>query len=442
MTDEGRLPIALIAYSCDPAKGSEYHLGWNWALHLSRLFELTVITHPRNEESLRKHGATRNGMAAFEFVALPRWIDPWRVLPEERFASVRYTAWQLLAVCRVMSLNRRRNFRLIHHCSWATLTGPTFAWLTGIPFIWGPIGGGQTTPMQLAGFLGVGEWRERLRNFRVKCTGAMPWVRMAARGARHCFVTNHETLAAVERLGISNISVMPDNAMSGVDQLSRALNREVKRPRIVWAGRFLPRKAPLLALEVHAEVLRTVDADLVFAGDGELRRRCEARARELGIQHRVTFLGQVPFEDMSRVLSGSDLMVFTSIRDSFPQVALEALARGVPAVLLRHHGAELLPRSAVITIPVSSPEETVRRFADAVVRVVSDSELRQNMSRAAVEEVRRSHLWSHRVEVMKRVYDSILDAESAGQRTGPAEKSAAVAAAHGASSRGTAAERS
>lgn len=421
MTDQAKLPIALIAYSCDPTKGSEYHIGWSWALHLSQLYDVTVITHPRNEQSLRRSGATDSGMAAFEIITLPHGLDPWRVSPEERFAWFRYTAWQMAAAYKVMSLNRQRRFRLIHHCSWGTLTGPTLAWLTGIPFVWGPIGGGQTTPMQLSGYLGRGAGWERLRNLRIKLMGAMPWVRMAARRARHCFVTNHETLNAIQRVGGKNVSVMPLDAIRDTAQLASVIRGENERSRIVWVGRLLPRKAPLLALEIHARVLRTVDAELVFAGDGDLRRDCEARARELGIQDRVTFLGQVAFEDIPAVLSQSDLMIFTSIRDSFPQVALEALAKGLPVVLLGHHGAELLPQSAVISIPVSSPVETVSNLAKAVVRVLTDSALREKMSHAAVEEIRRSHLWSHRVEMVNTVYESILAAESARTRVGQHE---------------------
>jgi glycosyltransferase involved in cell wall biosynthesis len=354
-----------------------------------------------------------SGMAAFEVVALPFFLDPWRAPLDDRFTRLRYTAWQLLAACKVLRLNRVKHFRLIHHCSWGTLTGPTFVWATGIPFVWGPIGGGQTTPMVLARFLGRGGNLERFRNFWVRCTAAMPWVKVTVRRARHCFVTNHSTLDAVQRLGGQNVSVLPLDAITNLEKLPIARGTNGSAPQIIWVGRLIPRKAPLLALEVHARVLQTLDARLVFAGGGELRKVCEARARELGIGNRVSFLGQVRFQDIPALLGASELMIFTSIRDSFPQVALEALASGVPVVLLGHHGAELLPPAAVVTIPVTTPEETVSSFAAAVVRVLSQPELKRNMSLNGLEEVRRNHLWSHRMETVTRVYDSILTAEDA-----------------------------
>ena len=44
----GRLRILLSAYACEPDRGSEPGVGWNWVRHLAREHEVWVITRSNN----------------------------------------------------------------------------------------------------------------------------------------------------------------------------------------------------------------------------------------------------------------------------------------------------------------------------------------------------------------------------------------------------------
>jgi hypothetical protein len=56
------------------------------------------------------------------------------------------------------------------------------------------------------------------------------------------------------------------------------------------------------------------------------------------------------------------------------------MAAGLPAVTLRHHGAALIATDeTALRIPPTSAAETTARFAEAIVRLAADSNLRTRL---------------------------------------------------------------
>ena len=47
--------VLLSAYACEPDKGSEPGVGWNWAQHLSNYFEVYVITRSNNNQVINDY---------------------------------------------------------------------------------------------------------------------------------------------------------------------------------------------------------------------------------------------------------------------------------------------------------------------------------------------------------------------------------------------------
>ena len=53
-----RLKVLLSAYACEPDRGSEPEVGWQWAVHLARRHDVTVVTRSNNR------GPIEHGLAA------------------------------------------------------------------------------------------------------------------------------------------------------------------------------------------------------------------------------------------------------------------------------------------------------------------------------------------------------------------------------------------
>ena len=99
---------------------------------------------------------------------------------------------------------------------------------------------------------------------------------------------------------------------------------------IVTVGRLIRSKNHALMIEALAT---TGSADrLVIVGDGPVRARLEAFCEAAGVAGRVTFLGAR--NDVDVILRAADAFVFASAFEGSPGVVIEALATGLPCVLV------------------------------------------------------------------------------------------------------------
>ncbi len=106
---------------------------------------------------------------------------------------------------------------------------------------------------------------------------------------------------------------------------------------------------------------------LDVVGDGELRARLEARARDLGLAERVTFRGELPKQEVAALMRAADLFVLPSTHETFGCVLIEAMASGLPAVATRVGGVpEVLVPAAGELVPARDP----RALADAIGRAL------------------------------------------------------------------------
>jgi glycosyltransferase involved in cell wall biosynthesis len=126
---------------------------------------------------------------------------------------------------------------------------------------------------------------------------------------------------------------------NGVDLgLFRPLDRESCRKVLGLQGsRWLLSVGNLVKLKGHdlaIEALKSLPSEVCLAivGEGEERRRLEARARDLGVADRVRFVGAVAQTALVRWYNAADVLVLCSSREGLPNVVLEALACGTPVV--------------------------------------------------------------------------------------------------------------
>jgi len=108
---------------------------------------------------------------------------------------------------------------------------------------------------------------------------------------------------------------------------------DAEGPVVLFVGRFAEGKRPGLAIEAFTEVLEEYpEAELYMCGEGPLRETVETNTRELGIESSVTFLGQVPYDEMPAVYRSANALVLPSRAEGVPRTIMEALSSGLPVV--------------------------------------------------------------------------------------------------------------
>src|SRR3954452_1134483 len=99
---------------------------------------------------------------------------------------------------------------------------------------------------------------------------------------------------------------------------------------LLFAGRHVPYKG----VDILLRALRQSTARAVIVGDGPERLRWEAMARELGVDGRVSFPGEVSDTELRRLMNACAALVLPSVTraEAFGYVQLKAMASGKPVI--------------------------------------------------------------------------------------------------------------
>ena len=401
--------VILVGHALSPRRGSEPGNTWNWAWELSQHVPVEVFAFPEYRKEVEEHLAENpNPRLKIRWVTL-RGFDPWRPEKGERGIRLHYLLWLREAYKVIRELTASTDGPVVvHHVSWGSASAPPPI-PQGSAGVWGPVGGGQVAPRAFRGFFGR-EWLgEAVRAFRVKALPYLPRWRQGVASVSRILVTNRETEVLLRKAGARNVLPFLDCGVPKGFGLSKPPNPKGERVsplRLLWAGRLEARKALPLALRALARL--QVPVELWVAGDGPLRADWEAEARRLGLEDRVRFFGRVPWVQMQELFRSTDAFIFTSLRDSFGSVVLEAMAFGLPVIVPDHQGVgTFVPNEAGIKVPVTTPETTIEGFARAIERMALDQEARNRMALAAWRFAQEER-WDKRAERMLNIYEELL----------------------------------
>ncbi len=154
---------------------------------------------------------------------------------------------------------------------------------------------------------------------------------------------------------------------------------DAQRPLVTYIGRVAHEKNIGFLVEVFRRVLASVpEALLVIAGEGPAREALRQQVAHLGLEGHVHFAGYLERDSaLLDCYAAADVFVFASRTETQGLVLLEAMAQGVPVVSTAELGTRsiLVPGSGALVVP-----EQQQEFAAAVVRVLSDAGVREELA--------------------------------------------------------------
>ncbi len=236
--------------------------------------------------------------------------------------------------------------------------------------------------------------------------------------------TFHRAGIPGERVHMIPVGVSVDRFRPAADPEDEAARLGWPRdvPRALFVGAVLERKGLDLLLDAWERVLRELpDAHLYVAGPHDFddaiqpgtqafADACRDRAGRPPLAGRVHFLGEQ--EDTAALYRAAQVFVFPSRMEGFPNVLLEALASGLPAVATR------IPGSTDVSVVDGTTgyvveQEDAAGFAERTVRLLTDGDTRRRFSRAARAEAETRYAFPIVARSHRDLYASLLE-ESAG----------------------------
>jgi glycosyltransferase involved in cell wall biosynthesis len=408
LPSERPLRILISAYACEPGRGSEPGIGWNWVEQSASFHSVWVLTRANNREPIEdrlRHTALPN--ARFIYVDLPRWARFWK--RGQRGFHLYYQLWQMAAYFAARKLHQSIDFDLVHHVTLGAYWKPTYLALLPVPFLWGPVGGGEVSPEGLRPAFGFrGKAFELARRVAQSCSRLDPFVHLTARKARWGLATTRETEKQMRRLGCSDVSVVSQAGLPSdeIEMLGRIPFRESRPFRIVSIGRLLNWKGFDLALQAFAKFhAKHPESEYWILGDGPERQRLSNLAKALRVDTSVRMWGQIDRSELHSKLAESDIVAHPSLHDSGGWACLEGMAAGKPVVCLDCGGpSSMVTMDTGMKIPPQSVAQVIGSLADEFERLACDRGLRFRMGVAARLRVRAHFAW----EVVGRVPDHVL----------------------------------
>lgn len=334
------MKVLLSAYACEPAKGSEPGVGWRWAIEIARRgHNVTVLTRANNRANIEAGIAASQDFPAdieFAYYDLPAWAMNLK----RRFHAVHlyYALWQWRVFFKAKQLHSATPFDLVHHITFVSIRNFSRMGKLGIPFVLGPLAGGETSPFWLRWRTG---WRGGLRDtFRDMVNSFSRFdvlLRMALNKAERVAVTSPQTLEFIPRKHRAKTRCV---LQIGIDNNSgQDVGVAGRHKRILYIGRFLYWKGMSIGIDAFAEALKkdtTLTITLVGRGpDGGRWRRLAERH---GIAERIDWIPWLSQTELAKIYAAHGVLLFPSLHDSGGQVVLEALSHGLPVVCLKLGG--------------------------------------------------------------------------------------------------------
>ncbi len=404
-----RHKVLISAYACEPGRGSEPGVGWNLAREMAKFHDLWVITRAINREVIEEELA-KNPVQGLHFIYfdLPKWFRTWENV---RYGvQIYYYIWQLGIYPLAKRVHCKVGFSIAHHITFVRYWTPSLLALLPIPFLWGPIGGGESAPKTFRkNFSAEGQRYERLRDLARWLGERDPLVKLTARKCKMALVTTRETYEQVLSLRATCIRVLGACALGEqeIDSLKEMFRQKSTPIRFISMGRLLHWKGFHLGLRAFDQSgLR--NSEYWVIGDGPERRRLKGIAYSLNVESRVKFWGNLSRNEALAKLGQSSILIHPSLHDSGGFVCLEAMAAGKPVICLDLGGpAVLVTEETGFKIQAHNPQQVVDDIAEAMKKLAASESLRKQMGYAGQKQVKDVFSWHVKANEFNRIYEKM-----------------------------------
>lgn len=380
--------ILLSAYACRPNRGSELGVGWRWASELAgsgnNVWVLTrSIFRPFIEEELRERPIERLQVIYYD---PPAWISP-----NGAGIYVHYYAWQMGVLPVARALCRSVRFHFVQHITLGVFRQPSFLPFLPVPFVFGPVGGGESAPAALRrAFPLRGRIIDQLRDATNWLANFDPFLRLLYVRAALILCKTEDTRNRIPRKYRHKAIVQREIGIGEAYDAPRAQTRVGTRGvfKVLYVGRLIYWKGLHLALSAFAKLkLDYPDARLTVVGNGPDGHWLKAQAQTLGVDTSVHWLDRVEHAELLHRYADFDVFLFPSLHDSSGNVVLEAMRGGLPVICLDLGGPPTMVDETcgqIVPARHSTPDQVVDGLHEALARFARDTDYLNRCSDGAI----------------------------------------------------------
>lgn len=411
MSDLVKSKVLISAYGCEPGRGSEAAVGWNWALQMSRYHEVYLITRRSRKKAIEaylKEEPVPN--LHFIYVDFPAWVI--RLKKGSVAMNLYYLAWQGLAFLKSRRLVAEKGIRLAHHVSFMSVTRGSFVPFLGVPSVIGPVGGLQTVP---SGGLKLirSKFAESIRNFGVR------FFRFNPIGAIPSSYADHIVLATGTNAGALPAGAREKTIVGlqiGTETVAARKPPASSDPFVFrWIGRMVDHKGFEIMID-SLVLLRDRHPDefarirVAVSGSGPLADDYRRQINEKDLEETFEFIAWLSTDEMNDLWDRCHGFLFTSLRETTGLALLEAMTRGVPPIVIDNGGpSEIVSEDSGIKVFGGTYDELVENYTAAMMCFLKDRKALLTMGEKARERALGYYSWEAVGQRMNMIYQDLLN---------------------------------
>lgn len=283
---------------------------------------------------------------------------------------------------------------------------PTFLPFFKIPFIWGPLGGGDAVPKA---YLKTFPLKQRIvqgSRYFLKATSFLnPLVSFPSKKAVAILARTENNTEVIPKKYRGKVKVILETAMTKDIFNYQRKKKDRNYFELIVTGRLVPFKNVITAVEALRFIPKNYRVHLTIIGKGPEKKRILEKIKKYGLEERIELIPEIPREEVLQKLTEADIYVFPSLREGGSWALMEGMAIGLPVVCLNWTGMNIITdENSAIRIEPSNPEQTPKDFAKAICRLMDDEALREKMGKSAKLRIQKAFNW----EVKGQFMDNLL----------------------------------
>jgi glycosyltransferase involved in cell wall biosynthesis len=313
--------------------------------------------------------------------------------------------WDINGLFRLRDFLRREPYRIVHtHTSKGGFVGRLAAAMAGVPVVVHTVHGfafSEQTPASTRRFYCMLEqiatrWCDRV-------VSVSEFHRQWALDLRIC--QPHQIIAIPN--GVADCGGSPI-----ADEMRRRMGVRDGELMLLSMARLASDKGLAYLIEAGAILAASHrPCRIVIAGEGPERARLESLARELKVDHMVTFLGFR--QDVAELLAACDMVVLPSLREGLSIALLEAMAAGktIVATDIGSHREVAAQAEMAVLVPPADP----KALSQAILKLAGDPAARLRLGAAARDLFERSYTEERMLNSYKQLYFDLLELKCPSQ---------------------------
>ncbi|NET07262.1 MAG: glycosyltransferase family 4 protein [Symploca sp. SIO2B6] len=420
------IKVLLIVEQCNPEGFSVPLEGYNYYKAISEIADVTLVTHGRNEATIQKIAVDQDVVYMYESALSAKYHSI-----VEHFTSKGRVNWPLYnaltyPIYAEFNHNVYKKFKnkvlkgdydIVHVITPMMPRYPAkiVKACRNTPFILGPVNGGVPFP---PGFQEVARQESAQFNFlraigRYLIPGYVETYKKADKVlAGSTFTLN--MLKDIFKTSDDRIQLFYENGILKEFLHGRKVANQSEKVNLLFVGRLVPYKGADMVIEAIGKLEESIQNRVTFTivGDGSEKSILEKRVQELSLGKIVKFAGWVPQKDTVEYYNNADVFCFPSIREFGGAVVLEAMACGLPCIVVNNGGiGEYVNQKTGFSIEPVSREYVIRELTNKIRTLVKDEKLRSEMSANSIERVREFE-WGQKAMQIVNLYQDIINANS------------------------------